>query len=60
MENCYFFLDIESQTICAMCEACHNISKSGSFWNKENGYGPFKIECRLCERLIYDPEKADS
>ena len=65
-KNCYWYVDSrlprDQQVVSAMCEECHKTNNFGAFWSASRGYGKWKVDCKLCNTVIFDEtgeEKGD-
>ena len=56
-EPCYFYVDTTDpdptkNRIWPLCLKCGKGRRDTMFWNK--GYGQFDIQCKQCDRMIYE------
>ena len=62
-ENCYFFVEVDTEIVRCVCIKCHDDKMSlddGWFYEgSEIGYGPFDYKCHFCEKMISRKEESE-
>lgn len=64
-EDCYFYIDMEQdvpdeqRTVSPLCVTCRNekFRDVGWFWSGSNGYGPWVYKCKICKKIIHEPNQ---
>lgn len=63
-EDCYFYIDEntikEKKTMSVLCINCYEKNPAGWHWpGKVRGYGPFDVNCTICNAFVNKIEKKD-